>query len=138
MRLRIVPLDPERHDRAGFSCGSHRVDAYLRTIAAQAARYFKAATFVLQQTAAQPKILGFYTLVPHEYRDDGRMDNAIAGTLKVQNLQRIPMTLLGQLGVATEFQAQGLGAMLLKDALNRALRVAQAAGGGRRHHRSLR
>lgn len=129
MRLRIVPLDPTLHDREAFSCGNHRVDAYLRTTAAQAAKYFKAATFVLQQTDEEHRILGFYTLVPHEYRDNGQMDNVMARALKVQNLQHIPMILLGQLGIATDFQAKGLGAMLLKDALNRALRVAQEVGG---------
>jgi GNAT superfamily N-acetyltransferase len=129
MGLRIVPLDPTLHDRGAFSCGNHRVDAYLRTTAAQAAKYFKAATFVLLQTDEERKIIGFYTLVPHEYRDDGQMDSALARALKVQNLQRIPVILLGQLGIATDYQRRRLGAMLFKDALSRALRVAQKVGG---------
>jgi GNAT superfamily N-acetyltransferase len=129
MRLRIVPLDPTLHDRGAFSCGNHRVDDYLRSTAAQAAKYFKAATFVLLQTDAEHKIFGFYTLLPHEYRDDDQFDDVMARALRVQNLQRIPMILLGQLGVATDVQGKGLGALLLQDALNRALTVAQEVGG---------
>ncbi|MBV8531957.1 MAG: GNAT family N-acetyltransferase [Candidatus Eremiobacteraeota bacterium] len=84
---------------------------------------------MLLQTDAEHKILGFYTLLPHEYRDDDQFNDVMARALRVQNLQRIPMILLGQLGIATDFQRKRLGALLLKDALNRALAVAQEVGG---------
>jgi GNAT superfamily N-acetyltransferase len=128
MRLRIVPLDPDLHDRGAFSCGNPRVDDFLRSTAAQAARYFKSQTFVLQQTDLEHQILGFYTLAPHEYRH-AEMDEATARALKVHNLGRVPMILLGQLGIATAFQKKGLGGFLLKDALRRSLAIAQEIGG---------
>jgi GNAT superfamily N-acetyltransferase len=128
MRLRVVPLDPTLHDRGAFSCGNHQVDTYLRTTAAQAAKYFKAATFVLLQTDAEHLIVGFYTLAPYEYRDD-EMDEVTVKALKVQHLGRVPMILLGQLGIATAYQGMGLGRFLLKDALHRALAAAHEIGG---------
>jgi hypothetical protein len=39
------------------------------------------------------------------------------------------MILLGQLGIATDFQQRGLGGFLLKNALERSLGVAQEIGG---------
>jgi len=49
--------------------------------------------------------------------------------MRVQNLGRVPVILLGQLGIATEFKRKGLGKLLLKNALNRSLAVAHEIGG---------
>jgi GNAT superfamily N-acetyltransferase len=127
MRLRIVPLDPILHDRGAFTCGNARVDTFLKTTAAQAARYLKSATFVLLRTDAEQNIVGFYTLAQHGYRD-GELNDVTARVLKVQGLGQIPMILLGQLGVATNFQHRGLGGFLLKDALTRSVSIAQEVG----------
>uniref|UniRef100_E6Q1F4 GCN5-related N-acetyltransferase n=1 Tax=mine drainage metagenome TaxID=410659 RepID=E6Q1F4_9ZZZZ len=96
LRIRIVPLDPSLHDRKSFQCGNDAVDRYLRTTAAQATRYYCAATFILVTVDNPSEVLGYYTLAPHEYRD-GELDLATARTLKVHGLQRIPVLLLGQL-----------------------------------------
>jgi GNAT superfamily N-acetyltransferase len=128
VRLRIVPLDPSLHDRAAFSCGIARIDRFLQVTAAQAARHLRSATFVLSDTNAHQQIVGFCTLAQHAYRD-GELDETSARALKVYGLETIPIILLGQLAVATQFKAKGLGALLLKNALERALGVAQEAGG---------
>ena len=128
MRLRIVPLDPKLHDREAFSCGNPQVDAYLKTTAAQAAKYLRSQTFVLLRIDAEQSILGFYTLAQHGYRDE-ELDDVTARVLRVQKLNHIPMILLGQLGIATEYHSRGPGAFLLKDALSRSLSVAQEIGG---------
>jgi GNAT superfamily N-acetyltransferase len=125
--LRIVPLDPALHDRGTFTCGNTRADAFLKTTAAQAARYLKSATFVLLRTDAEQTIVGFYTLAQHGYRD-GELDDETARVLKVQGLEQIPMILLGQLGVASDFQGRGFGGFLLKDALTRSVSIAQEIG----------
>lgn len=114
MRLRVVRLDPDLHDRAGFSCGNSHVDSFLKSTAAQAAQSLKSATFVLVRSDTQQTILGFYTLAQHGYRDG--------------ELRQIPTILLGQLGIAADFQNRGLGRVLLKDALVRSLGVAQEIG----------
>jgi GNAT superfamily N-acetyltransferase len=128
VRLRIVPLDPSLHDRAAFSCGIARIDRFLQVTAAQAARHLRSATFVLSDSNAHQQIAGFYTLAQHAYRD-GELHETVARGLRVSGLENIPMILLGRLAVASNFQAKGLGAFLLKNALERALGVAQEAGG---------
>jgi hypothetical protein len=128
IRLRIAPLDPTLHDRGAFSCGNAQVDHFLRGTAAQAARYLRSSTFVLLRTDAEQQIVGFYTLAQHGYRD-GELNERTARVLKVHGLQEIPMILLGQLGIAIDFQRRGLGGYLLKDALKRSLSVAQEIGG---------
>ena len=128
MKLRIVPLDPSLHDRGAFSCGHDGVDRYLQTTAAQAAKYFKSATFVLLGLEAPERILGFYTLAQHSYRD-GEMDPVTAGALKVHKLEQIPMIMLGQLGIVTDFQSKGLGKMLLWDVMERSYAIATEMAG---------
>lgn len=127
MRLRVVRLDSDLHDREAFCCGRAAVDNFLRSTAAQAAKYLKSQTFVLVPTDDARRILGFYTLAQHGYRD-GELCDATARALKVKGLGHIPMILLGQLGVAREFQGRGLGKFLLNDALRRCIAVAQEIG----------
>jgi len=127
LRIRIVPLDPSLHDRKSFQCGNDAVDRYLRTTAAQATRYYRAATFILATVENPSEVLGYYTLAPHEYRD-GELDLATARTLKVHGLQRVPVLLLGQLGIARSYQGRGLGKLLLWSALERAFSTAANSG----------
>ena len=127
MRLRVVRLDPDLHDRETFCCGSAAVDSFLRSTAAQAAKYHKSQTFVLVAAGDERRILGFYTLAQHGYRD-GELRDATARALKVKGLAHIPMILLGQLGVAGDLQGRALGKLLLKDALTRCVGVAQEIG----------
>lgn len=104
------------------------MDRYLRSTAAQAARFYRSATFILERVDDPNAIVGFYTLAPHEYRDD-EMDKTAARSLRVQNLRRIPVILLGQLGIATHFKGKGLGKFLLRNALGRSFAVANEIGG---------
>ena len=127
LRIRIVPLDPSLHDRKSFQCGNEAVDRYLRTTAAQASRYYRAATFVLASVDHPAVVLGYYTLAPHEYRD-AELDLATARTLKVRGLQRIPVLLLGQLGIARAYQGRALAKLLLWNALERAFSTAANSG----------
>lgn len=128
MRIKILPLDTSVHDRGAFSCGHLSVDEYLRKAAAQAQKYFKAATFVLCSPEAPSDIMGFYTLAQHAYVDD-QLDPLTARALKVNGLHHIPMILLAQLGVSSTFQGQGLGKLLIGDSLERSLNVALDIGG---------
>ncbi|HMD01380.1 MAG TPA: hypothetical protein VKG44_00315 [Candidatus Baltobacteraceae bacterium] len=130
-RLTIEPLDPHLHDRAAFSCGKASIDKYFRDVAAQASEHLRSRTYVLthaDQIGAKRAVLGFYTLAPHEYRDD-EMDPATARALRVTNLKRIPAVLLGQLGVAIDRKGQRLGPMLLDHAFRTALFACCRIGG---------
>jgi GNAT superfamily N-acetyltransferase len=128
VKPKIVPLDASQHERGAFSCGKAAVDRYLQGTAVQAVRYFKAGTFVLCTDDEPCRVLGFYTLLQHEYRDP-ELDEITARALRVQHLNRIPMILLGQLGVLEEFQGQGFGKKLLWNALYRSYATAASIGG---------
>jgi GNAT superfamily N-acetyltransferase len=131
-RLTIELLDPALHDREAFSCGKPGIDRYFREVAAQASGHLRSRTYVLCSADPPEKgkkaVLGFYTLTPHEYRDD-EMDPVTARALKAQSLQRIPAVLLGQLAIASEHQGKKLGPMLLDHAFRTALFACCKVGG---------
>jgi GNAT superfamily N-acetyltransferase len=131
MRVTIEPLDSAQHNRAAFSCGRPGVDTYFRQVAAQASKALHAQTYVLVEAAdagTLKKVIGFYTLTPHEYRDD-EMDPVTARALKLKGLRRIPAILLGQLGVSINHQGKGLGRVLLDHAFRKTLYASCAVGG---------
>ncbi|MGH7709291.1 MAG: GNAT family N-acetyltransferase [Vulcanimicrobiaceae bacterium] len=131
MRVAIEPLDTAGHNRAAFSCGQPGVDTYFRQVAAQASKALHAQTYVLvdaDETATLKKVLGFYTLTPHEYRDD-EMDPVTARALKLKSLRRIPAILLGQMGVSINQQGKGLGRLLLDHAFRKTLFASYCVGG---------
>jgi predicted GNAT family N-acyltransferase len=113
--LKIEPLG-EHHDRAAFSCGKDSLDQYLRNQAGQAVAKNLAAVFVL--TLDGKKIAGYYTLSSYTVKLD-EIPEGIAKRLT--RMQEIPATLLGRLARSIEFRGQGIGAVLLVDALKRAL-----------------
>jgi GNAT superfamily N-acetyltransferase len=122
--LAIAPLN-EGHDRAGFACGVESLDRYLQTQAGQDSRRRANAVFVLAAKDQPDRVLGFYTLCatalpPGEIPEAAR-----------KHLARYPLvsaTLIGRLAVAKDRQGARLGAILLADALGRALASAETVG----------
>ncbi|MGH9689239.1 MAG: GNAT family N-acetyltransferase [Candidatus Acidiferrales bacterium] len=114
-RFVIEPLGP-KHDRAAFSCGVEALDAYLQKQAGQDLRKRAAVPFVI--TPDGRTIAGYYTLSQYAVQLDA-VPPEIAN--KLPRYPVVPATLLGRLAVSTAFRGQGLGAMLLMDALYRAL-----------------
>ncbi len=111
----IEPLG-EHHDRAAFSCSKDPLDQYLRNQAGQAVTKNLAAVFIL--TPDGKKIAGYYTLSSYTVKLD-EIPGGIAK--KLTRMQEIPATLLGRLARSIEFRGQGIGEILLVDALKRAL-----------------
>ena len=71
----IEPLDPARHDRAGFSCGIEQVDNYFRKTANKLAQTGNVRVHVL--TSPDGEVIGFtatnahavhYTDLPDAFR----------------------------------------------------------------------
>jgi hypothetical protein len=60
--LEEQPLNPDIHDRAGFSCGVPELDDYLHRFAVQHRRKSVCTVHVLVDTEKPSLILGFYTL----------------------------------------------------------------------------
>lgn len=118
-RFVIEPLGP-KHDRAAFSCGVDALDAYLHKQAGQDLKKRAAIPFVI--TPDGNTIAGYYTLSQYAVQLD-----AIPPDLarKLPKYPFVPVTLLGRLAVGAAFRGQGLGAMLLMDALYRALQLSK-------------
>jgi predicted GNAT family N-acyltransferase len=117
--FQVQPLRPH-HDRAGFSCGVEPLDNYLKKQAGQDVKKRVAAVFVL--TADDSTIGGYYTLSQFSV-DLGVLPQGTAR--KLPRYPSVPATLIGRLAVSTAFHGQGLGELLLMDALRRSLTLSR-------------
>lgn len=114
-----------KHNKNKFSCGQEMLDNYLHYQANQDVKRKLSACFVLTEPETQV-IKGYYTL----------SNNSIPLGLIPIHLQNklpksyssIPTTLMGRLAIDTKFQRQGLGKLLLIDALKRCHETAKSLG----------
>ncbi len=102
----IEPFDPERHDRAGFSCGVPAVDNYFKKTAKKLAEAGNVRLFVMVST--EQALIGFYAINAHAVNYRGS----------------IPAAFIAMIGRDQRFSGAGFGGDLLVDAL---LRIDQAA-----------
>jgi len=117
--FQVQPIGPHHH-RAGFLCGVEPLDNYLRKQARQDVKKRVAAVFVL--TPDGRIIAGYYTLSQFSV-DLGTVPQDIARRLPKYPI--VPATLIGRLAVSTLFRGQGLGEILLMDALQRSLKLSR-------------
>ena len=115
---KIEVLDP-KHDRRGFSCGVTDLDTYIRERAGQDAKRHVAATFVLLDDTLV--VIGYYTLSQQAISLE---DIPAALAKKLPRYPLLPATLIGRLAVDEGRQGEGLGGLLLMDALHRSWQVA--------------
>ena len=119
-KLRIESLQP-RYDWGAFDCGVTSLNEYLKRYARQNAAKDLGVTYVAVALPEATFISGYYTLV----------GSAVARTvLPETNLPNypIPSALIGRLAVDQTQQGQGLGRLLLLDALRRAQRLSETMG----------
>jgi ribosomal protein S18 acetylase RimI-like enzyme len=114
-KFNIEPLGA-LHSRAAFSCGVAALDKYLQTQASQDLKKNLAAVYVL--TPDGTTIAGYYTLSAYSVRLD-KIPEEIAR--KLTRMPEVPATLVGRLARSSEFHRQGIGEILLTDALKRSL-----------------
>ncbi len=120
--LSIRPLTG-RHDRSAFDSGSAALDAWLRQTAQQHQRKGISRTFVAALHDAPHRILGFYALTACEV-----LTEELPADLAKRLPRRIPGIRLGRLAVDRSVQGQGLGALLLVDAIERSRKVLEQVG----------
>ncbi|HEY7036538.1 MAG TPA: GNAT family N-acetyltransferase [Thermomicrobiales bacterium] len=108
------------HNRSAFSCGTEELDLYLRQHAGQDARRYVAAIHVLYDPTAD-LIAGFYTLNAASI-EPGAVRSIILGLPRYPSL---PAILLGRLAVDNSYRGQGLGELLLLNALRRSLAITE-------------
>jgi len=116
----IAALDA-RHDRAVFNSGSEPLDRYLREQVTQDIRRRVAACFV---ALSEQRIAGYYTLASASLL---LADLPASTGKKLPRYPTVPAVRMGRLAVDQAFKGQGLGAALLADALDRAIRSEIAA-----------
>lgn len=119
----IEPLDPEKHDRAAFSCGLEQVDNFLKRTANKLAKADNLRVFVM--TTPDGDLIGFYALNAHavDYTDlPGKFARSRPGH------GSIPAAYISMIGVDQRHQSKGYGGDLLVDALTRITRIADDIG----------
>jgi GNAT superfamily N-acetyltransferase len=110
---RTERYDSSRHDVSGFECGNEVLDRWLIRYAGQSDRRDAARTFVITDAVA---VIGYYTLLA------GELDHGEATGATRQGMSRhypIPVAILARLAVDHRQQQRGVGAALLRDALQR-------------------
>jgi ribosomal protein S18 acetylase RimI-like enzyme len=112
----IEPLGA-KHDklRVAFSCGEESLDRYLKQQAGQDAKKRVAAPYVM---VWEGRIAGFYTLSASSVRVDD-LPSEERQKLKLPRYPVVGVTLIGRLARDLTFRRQGIGEMLLIDALQR-------------------
>lgn len=110
---RFEPLDPQRHDRAAFSCGNAALDRYLKTQARQDMAANVAAVVVLFDLR-QSRIVGYFSLSTHSIALEDVPD-----ARRLPRYPEIPTTLLGRLARDSRYRGEGIGEILLLEALKR-------------------
>ncbi len=117
----VEPLG-RHHDRAAFSCGDEALDGYLHRQARQDHSRDIARVFVA--VGRQPHVIaGYYTLSSFSI-EFGELPAEQAR--KLPHYPRVPAALIGRLAIALDCQGQGLGGLLLVDALNRIVEASQS------------
>jgi GNAT superfamily N-acetyltransferase len=122
LNLRIELLS-QSHDRAAFSSGNDDLDRYLRERAGQDQRRRLSAVFVLHDVTNN-SVAGYYTLSACQI-ESGSLPNELAKRLPRRSL---PTTLIGRLATDLRYRGQGLGGLLLVNALIRAAEASKDIG----------
>jgi len=115
--LKIQPLRGN-HDRSRFESGSGELDLWLRQTAQQHQKRVISKTFVAIAADDPSRILGFYALTACEV-----VSQDLPGDLAKRLPRKVPGIRLGRLAVDRSVQGQGLGELLLMNAIDRSRRV---------------
>jgi len=121
-RVTIEPFDARRHDRSGFATGVAQVDNFLLRTANKLQAAGNTRVYVAQSDDA---VAGFYALNAHavDHRD---LPSRFARDRPRNGA--IPAGFIRRIGVDVRHQGQGLGSLLLADAIQRLARASDLLG----------
>ncbi len=119
----IEPFDPEKHDRAAFSCGVEQVDNYFQKTANKLAKADNVRLYVMVDPAGT--VIGFYALNAHAVHF---MELPAKFARTRPSHGNIPSAYISMIGRDQKFRGGGYGGDLLVDALRRIAVAADAIG----------
>ncbi len=123
-RFRIAPFDPQGHDRAAFSCGLDQIDNFLK----RTARKHQKGDFTRVWVAVRPaerRVLGYYAINAHAI-ETGDLPEALRK--RAPRHGQVGAAYLSMIAVDVAARGQGLGRILLADALKRVAAVSGDIG----------
>lgn len=109
------------HNRPAFQCGNEQLDNYLKKQAKQDINRRISRVFIASLPGQPSTILGYYTLSSLSIE----LDQLPEETKRKLPRHPIPAALIGRLAVSKNAQGQGIGKILLADAIKRTLAVSQ-------------
>lgn len=116
-RFSVALLDTSVHDRTGFTCGVDSLDAYLKRQAGQDMKRRVATTYVLVPNADPSRIAGYFTLSAFALLLSEVPDDVVK---RLPKYDRVPAALIGRLARDATYRGDGVGELLLVEALARA------------------
>lgn len=121
----MIELLNKKHNRKEFDCGKELLNSYIKNQAGQDVKRKLSACFVLVDNKSN-LLQGYYTLsncsIPLSDFSE-RIRKKLPKSYK-----SIPTTLLGRLAIDKKFQGNGIGKILLIDALKRSYAVSAEIG----------
>jgi ribosomal protein S18 acetylase RimI-like enzyme len=120
----VEELEAKRHNRTGFDCGVEPLNRYLKTQAGQHRVKGIATTFVLVDSDRPSYILGYYSLSAASLAFERLTETDRKGLPAYP----VPAVRIGRLATSVSARGQGLGALLLQNALKRILQARNTLG----------
>lgn len=118
MSIKIEPLHSSLNKK-DFNCGNEMLNNYFYSQASQDVKRKLCVVFVMFEDTT---VKGYYTL-----SNASILANTMSEAIKKKmpkSYEALPVTLLGRLAIDIKFKGQGLGAIMLLDALKRSYEIA--------------
>ena len=120
-RFRSERLNAEHHDLSTFTCAEESLDRWLREQAVAATKGGTARTGVWTDNAGA--VVAYYALAAHKVVRD-----QVPAGIGRGGPAEIPAVLLARLALAQHLRGQGLGPVLVADALERVVEASRIVG----------
>jgi GNAT superfamily N-acetyltransferase len=122
LNISLIEKLSSQHQTHHFKCGRNSLDLFIRKHALINQRADSSQTYVVHQDGV---VIGYYSLSFSSVR---REDAPLAIQAEMPGNYPIPVMLFARFAVHREFQGQGLGQALLKDAFVRTIGASDIGG----------